>query len=75
MESTGRPVGRPPLGVGKRHTVAVKLQDDDWELLREISRRTGEKPGPVSSKLLTQLLRSVDLDSITDQEELELKVS
>lgn len=75
MESTVRPIGRPPLGVGPRHTVAVKLEADVWQLLQEISRRKGQKPGPISSKILTDFIRSADLDSITDQEELELKVS
>ena len=58
--------GRPQLHVGPRHTVALRLPQDEWRKLQQIGMLRGLKPGPYSTRLVVEHLRSVDLTSLQD---------
>ena len=68
MQQNERIIGRPPLKVGPRHTVAVKLEQPEWEKLQEIAHILGAKPGPHSTQTLIDYIRSVDLEKLRNQE-------
>lgn len=61
MREKKRP-GRPSLG--PRHTVALMLPPADWAKLQAIGTVFGIKPGPYSTQLVIEHLRSLDLDAI-----------
>lgn len=59
--------GRPPHVLGPRHTVALKLPQAEWKKLQEIGIFEGVKPGPYSSQLLIDHLKSVDLAALRER--------
>ena len=63
MTEKKRP-GRPSLG--PRHTVALMLPPADWAKLQEVSTVFGVKPGPYSTRLVIEHLRSLDLAAIRE---------
>lgn len=75
MQQTQRQIGRPRLDVGPRHTVAVKLEQPEWDKLQEIAQILGIKPGPHATQTLIDYLRSVDLTALRNQEVLFSKAS
>jgi len=75
MQQTQRQIGRPRLNVGPRHTVAVKLEEPEWEKLQEIAKIFGIKPGPHATQHLIDYIRSVDLTQLRNQEVLFSKAS
>lgn len=75
MQQPKPTVGRPPLDVGPRHTVAVKLEMAEWEKLQAIAIAAGVLPGPHSTQILIDYIRSFDLDQIRNQEVLFDKAS
>lgn len=71
--------GRKPYPAGTRvrdqHTVAVKLPDQEWEKLQEISRILGMREGRFASNHVITLIQSIDINKLRvehDQEALPI---
>lgn len=67
--------GRKPYPAGTRvrdqHTVAVKLPDQEWAKLQEISRILGIREGRFASNHVIDLIKSIDVDKLRAQHDQE----
>ncbi|MHA7146552.1 hypothetical protein ACX80U_17725 [Arthrobacter sp. TmT3-37] len=65
-----RKIGRPSKGYGPRHTVAVQLSPEEFEVLQQITAEMGMKPGPFLTEKSQALIAALRAEHIGNQEAL-----
>lgn len=64
-----RKTGRPSKGYGPRHTVAVQLTPEEFEIVQQIAAELGTKPGPYLTARAQEHLANLDLHEYLNQQE------
>lgn len=65
-----RKIGRPSKGYGPRHTVAVQLSPEEFEVLQQITAELGVKPGPFLTEKSQALIAALKAEHVHQQEAL-----
>jgi hypothetical protein len=69
---THRPVGRPSLGYGERHSVVTKWDESEMEKLRQLAAQHNTSPGPFLTNLFRAQLATMDVRDFQLQEALPI---
>lgn len=68
-----RKLGRPSKGYGPRHTVAVQLSPEEFQVLQQITAEMGMKPGPFLTEKAQAIIAALRTEHFANQEALPLE--
>lgn len=68
-----RKIGRPSKGYGPRHTVAVQLSPEEFQILQQITAEMGMKPGPFLTEKSQAIIAALRTEHFANQEALPLE--